>query len=268
MKKSKVSAESSRKTIRLDKKVFFVMMIITPIFASTFSVLALMAVFQPWKNNNSPLEVPVLGSIKDTTEEKTDEKAEEKPEEKTEIVEEKKEEEQKVEQKSETSENIIKKSITKVQSKAQAAPQAKTNITTEKTTNENTPTNTEVKTEEKVEKPEEKKEEAPKKTAEEIAKETCEARTDGPKRLIKAHFFSDWEKEFYRTLGWENPAVDYDEFIFANNGNAKMVYKNNACVPSKEGMIRDETKSTILEEDQLAEYGIVVQKDFETWVNQ
>ena len=72
---------SSNKTIRLDKKVFCLMMIVTPIFAAYTSVLTLMAVFQPW-NDNTALEVPVLGGIVDQDDEE-EEASEETPAEET-----------------------------------------------------------------------------------------------------------------------------------------------------------------------------------------
>lgn len=246
----KSSSEPTRKTIRLDKKVFFIMVIVTPIFAAYTAVLTLTLIMQPWKDN-SPIQVPVLG---DVAEEKTEEKVEEKEETPVETPTETKEEE-KPEEKTQESANLVKKSISFIQNKTQQTQNKTTNNTQNKTT-QPTETRTEVKTEEK-------KEEKP---AEPSAKELCEARTDGPKRLIKAHFLLDWEKEFYRNLGWENPVVDYDEYIFTNNGNAKMVYVNNACVPSKDGLIRDEEKSAILEEDQLATFGITAKKDYETWI--
>lgn len=225
---------SSRKTIRLDKKVFCIMLIVTPIFAAYTSVLTLMAIFQPWKNNTT-LEVPVLGGV---TEEETqiEEVKEETPaetpaEQPAETPTEAPKEEQKI--------STIIKSINYVQNKTQEQKQ-----------------------------PIETKKEEPKpaeKSADEIAKEACEARTDGPARLIEVRFLSDWEKTMYNNFGMENPAVDYTERV-APNGHAKMVYSGGACVPSKEGLIVDNERNLILEESQLAEFGIAVKSNYETWI--
>lgn len=229
---------SSNKTIRLDKKVFCLMMIVTPIFAAYTSVLTFMAVFQPW-NSNTALEVPVLGGIVDQEEEQEEETPEEET---TEEVKEEQPAETPAEEAPKEEQKIsaaIIKSINYVQNKTQEQKQQ-----------------IEVKKEEP--KPAEK-------SAEQIAKETCEARTDGPARLIEVRFLSDWEKTMYSNFGMENPMVDYTERV-APSGHTSMVYVNGACVPSKDGLVVDDAKNLILEESQLAEFGIAVRSNYETWV--
>ena len=63
MPKNSSKKRDQRKTIRMDKKQFAIMMFLTPAFAATVSVLLVLSVFMPLqmpKSDNS-IEVPVLG---------------------------------------------------------------------------------------------------------------------------------------------------------------------------------------------------------------
>ena len=68
LKNNGSKSSATRKTIRLGKNQFVIMMVITPFFAAYVSILTMMAIFQPWKNNETePIEVPVLGDVTEKT---------------------------------------------------------------------------------------------------------------------------------------------------------------------------------------------------------
>lgn len=258
MLKNKGSKSSStRKTIRLDKKQFLIMMVITPFFAAYVSILTMMAIFQPWKaNTTEPIEVPVLGDVEDKTET-------EKTIVITEVVE--KEVEKKVESSA---------TATAIQNSLFIQPKNIKQSTTPSETKSTQSKKTETKTSEpaKTEKPkEEKKAETPaekpaEKSAEEIAKEACEATPSNYTTYITVHFFDIFERIYLKALGIEkeNPVVDYKKYVVKNGETAKMIYQNGVCAPSKADL--ELVDDPILEDTDLETYNINAKTDYEIWL--
>lgn len=229
-----------RKTIRMNKKQFFVMMIVTPFFAAYTAVLTFMLILQPWKSETPVIEVPILGEVEDKSDKKTEEE--------TQTEEVAKQEKQPVEEQKTVTVNAIQKSLI-VQPK-----------TTQKTEQ---PKKTEVKTEPKqVEKPVEKPAE---KSTEEIAKETCEATKSEYRTFISVHFFDIFEQFYLKALGVEkeNPVVDYKKFVVRNGETAEMVYENKTCKPSKANL--ELIDDLILDNTELEQFGISAKSDYEIW---
>lgn len=257
LKNNGSKSSATRKTIRLGKNQFVIMMVITPFFAAYVSILTMMAIFQPWKNNETePIEVPVLGDVTEKTGTET---------ERTIVI--NKVVEKEVEKKDEnrveesTTANAIQKSLF-VQPKdiKQATKPSETKKTeTKKVETKETP-----KTEDKKEEP---KEEKPvEKSAEEIAKETCEATPSNYTTYITVHFFDIFERVYLKALGVEkeNPVVDYKKYVVKNSETAKMVYQNGTCTPSKANL--ELVDDPILSESDLEEYGISAKADYEIWL--
>lgn len=259
MKLFKRSASAERKTIRLDKKVFFVMMLVTPIFAAYAAVLTLVAIMQPWKDN-SPLQVPVLGGV---IEEETEEKAEEKPEEVAEEKEEEKpvEEEKKEEPAQAPQNNIVSKSINFIQNRATTTTNTQKQTATPVKNETKAPEQTETK---QAEKTETKAEEKPVETKPSEA-ELCAARTDGPKTYIRVRYLTSEGLDPIMALfsGKENPVVDYFEAT-APSGHATMVWNGSACVPSTDGLTVVE--DSILDESELESHNITTKSNYEVWL--
>ena len=258
MPKNSSSKKDTRKTIRMDKKQFAIMMFLTPAFAAIVSVLLVLTVFMPLqipKSNESSLEVPALGgeAVEETPipTEETPTSTEETPAETivtTEIpamnsvVEEKTSANgtKTTTKKTSNTSNQTKSSTTKTSSQKASTTTQKPATTTQTTTNTSTTT--------------------PKPTTP-SPKEVCEARTDGPKThivvsLIPARDFG-WIYEFFEI---ENPVVNYQKWT--KEDGAKMIYKNNACVPSTDGFTLVEEE--ILEEKDLATYGVQA-KNYDFW---
>lgn len=228
----------------MNKKQFFVMMIVTPFFAAYTAVLTFMLILRPWKSETPVIEVPILGEVEDKSDKKTEEE--------TQTEEVAKQEEQPVEEQKPVTVNAIQKSLI-VQPK-----------TTQKTEQ---PKKTEVKTEPKqVEKPVEKPAEKPaEKSAEEIAKETCEATKSEYKTFISVHFFDIFEQFYLKALGVEkeNPVVDYKKFVVRNGETARMVYENKTCKPSKANL--ELIDDLILDNTEIEQFGISAKSDYEIW---
>lgn len=259
MPKNSSSKKDTRKTIRMDKKQFAIMMFLTPAFAAIVSVLLVLAVFIPLqtpKSNNSPIEVPTLGGevVEETTvsTEEAPVSSEETPAETivtteipamNSIIEEK------------TSANGTKTTTkkttnTSTQSKTSTAKNSssKTSSTTSKptTTTPTSSTNTQTNTV---------------KPTTPSAKELCEARTDGPKTHIVVSLIPAFDLDrIYEFFGIENPVAYYKKLV--KEDGAKMVYKNNSCVPSTEGFTLVEEE--FLEEKDLATYGVQA-KNYDFW---
>lgn len=238
-----------RKTIRMDKKQFFVMMIVTPFFAAYTAVLTFMLILQPWKSETPVIEVPILGEVED----KSDEKAEEE----TQTEEVAKQEEQPVKEQKPVEQPAEQKPVTVNAIQKSLIVQPKTTQKTEQ------PKKTEVKTEPKqVEKPVEKPAE---KSTEEIAKETCEATKSEYRTFISVHFFDIFEQFYLKALGVEkeNPVVDYKKFVVRNGETAEMVYENKTCKPSKANL--ELIDDLILDNTELEQFGISAKSDYEIW---
>lgn len=238
-----------RKTIRMDKKQFFVMMIVTPFFAAYTAVLTFMLILQPWKSETPVIEVPILGEVED----KSDEKAEEE----TQTEEVAKQEEQPVKEQKPVEQPAEQKTVTVNAIQKSLIVQPKTTQKTEQ------PKKTEVKTEPKqVEKPVEKPAE---KSTEEIAKETCEATKSEYRTFISVHFFDIFEQFYLKALGVEkeNPVVDYKKFVVRNGETAEMVYENKTCKPSKANL--ELIDDLILDNTELEQFGISAKSDYEIW---
>ena len=245
-----------RKTIRMNKKQFFVMMIVTPFFAAYTAVLTFMLILQPWKSETPVIEVPILGEVEDKTDEKTEENTEE-----TQTEEVAKQEEQPVEEQKPVEQPAEQKPVTVNAIQKSLIVQPKTTQKTEQ------PKKTEVKTEPKqVEKPVEKPAEKPaEKSAEEIAKETCEATKSEYKTFISVHFFDIFEQFYLKALGVEkeNPVVDYKKFVVKNGETAEMIYENKTCKPSKANL--ELIDDLILDNTELEQFGISAKSDYEIW---
>ena len=223
MKKNQISGEKSKKTIRMNKIQFFFMMLVTPIFAAYTAVFSLIAI-ESWLTKDDRTTIEV--PILGGVEEET---AEEKP------VEEKKEE---------------KKEETKpAETKPSEAKPSETKTTTKKTTTT-------------VKKTETKKTE-PKKV-EKSAKEICEERTDGPTTRITVHFLNKIEiQDALEFTDKEDPIVSYTKEVVKNGQKAKMVYKNNTCVPSTDNL--ETTEDIYLEKRDLGDYDILRVTDYQIW---
>lgn len=233
----------------MDKKQFFVMMIVTPFFAAYTAVLTFMLILQPWKSETPVIEVPILGEVED----KSDEKAEEE----TQTEEVAKQEEQPVKEQKPVEQPAEQKTVTVNAIQKSLIVQPKTTQKTEQ------PKKTEVKTEPKqVEKPVEKPAE---KSTEEIAKETCEATKSEYRTFISVHFFDIFEQFYLKALGVEkeNPVVDYKKFVVRNGETAEMVYENKTCKPSKANL--ELIDDLILDNTELEQFGISAKSDYEIW---
>ncbi len=215
------------------------MMVVTPIFAAYTAVFSMITVDSWMSKDKKDIEVPILGNIND--EDAKEENNKKKSEENLPNNENNKQKEQA-------------KETTPVESTSQKQE-------VKKSTNQTTKTS--VKTSQKsTPKATEKKQEA--KPDIKSAKEICEARTEGPTTLIKVHFLSYIEKfPLIEFLNMEDPAADYYKYAVKDNKNAKMVYINNSCVPSKDNLVLIEEKT--LETSELSTYHITAKSDYESW---
>lgn len=224
MKKNQISGEKSKKTIRMNKVQFFFMMLVTPIFAAYTAVFSLIAI-ESWltKDDKVTIEVPVLGGVEEETPGEKSAK-EAKPAE-TKVVE------------------------TKTEEKKTESKPSETKTTTKKTTTT-------------VKKTETKKTE-PKKV-EKSAKELCEERADGPTTRITVHFLNKIEiQDALEFTDKEDPIVSYTKEVVKNGQKAKMVYKNNTCVPSTDNL--ETTEDIYLEKRDLGDYDILRVTDYQIW---
>ncbi len=96
------------------------------------------------------------------------------------------------------------------------------------------------------------------------AKQICEERTDGPTTRITVKFLNAADKEIAAaTSDKEDPIVSYKKEVVKNGQKAKMVYKNNKCVPSTDNL---ETKEDVyLEKIDLNTYDILRVTDYQIW---
>lgn len=96
------------------------------------------------------------------------------------------------------------------------------------------------------------------------AKQICEERTDGPTTRITVKFLNAADKEIAAaTSDKEDPIVSYKKEVVKNGQKAKMVYKDNKCVPSTDNL---ETKEDVyLEKIDLNTYDILRVTDYQVW---
>jgi hypothetical protein len=204
------------KTIRLNKKVFFAMMVITPFFAAFTTAFIFMLIFSPFKTT-APLEVPILGgAVEEATEEPT----------KTEVS------------KEETVTEVPKEEVSEVVTETKTLMATQAQPITQK------PVEQPVKVETK---PIEK-------TAEEIAEETCEARTDGPKILVEVSFLNPIDYISAMLSDHEDAVALYTRSKVKDDKNAKMVYQYGVCTPSEDEL--EILNQEYLNQEQLDTYGI------------
>lgn len=205
------------KTIRLNKKVFFAMMVITPFFTAFTTAFIFMLIFSPFKTT-APLEVPILGGV---VEEATEEPA------KTEVSKE---------------ETAI--TETPKEEVSEAVTEAKALMVTQAQSITQKPVEQPVKVETK---PIEK-------TAEEIAEEACEARTDGPKILVEVSFLTPAGHIMAELSGHAEAVASYTRSEVKDGKNAKMVYQYGSCTPSEDEL--EILNQEYLNQEQLDTYSI------------
>ena len=151
-------------------------------------------------------------------------------------------EEAPVEKKQEEKKEEVKPTETKTDSKPSETKTATKQTTTKKATTKKTET----------------------KTVEKSAKEICEARTDGPTTRITVKFLKEADKEIAAaTTEKEDPIVSYKKEVVKNGQKAKMVYKNNQCVPSTDNL--ETVEDTYLEKIDLNAYDILRVTDYQIW---
>ncbi|MBP5512429.1 hypothetical protein J6X90_03515 [Candidatus Saccharibacteria bacterium] len=204
------------KTIRLNKKVFFAMMVITPFFAAFTTAFIFMLIFSPFKTT-APLEVPTLGGV---VEEATEEPV------KTEVS------------KEEPVTETPKEEVTEVVTETKALMVTQAQSITQK------PAEQPVKVETK---PIEK-------TTEKIEKAACEARTDGPKILVEVSFLNPIDYISAILSDREDAVALYTRSKVKDGKNAKMVYQYGSCMPSEEDLVVIDFE--YLDQDTLDKYHI------------
>lgn len=223
------------KTIRMDRKQFAIMMLLTPTFAAIVTVLLTFAFLVPLQTQktNSPLEVPALGE---------------------EIEEETKAEE--AETKTETTVTTkIPAANTKVEEKKTTTIQTNAAKTSAKTSTTKT-TNTTKKTE--------KSTETKKDVTSPVEKEICEARTDGPTTQIVVKLLNSYDRSLFNDLlGYEDSVVDYEKWVAKDGAHAKMVYDGKNCNPERTSDF-ERVEDKILETKDLAVYKIEA-KTYTIW---
>ena len=102
------------------------------------------------------------------------------------------------------------------------------------------------------------------KKVEKSAKELCEERTDGPTTRITVHFLNKIEmQDALEFTDKEDPIVSYTKEVVKNGQKAKMVYKNNTCVPSTDNL--ETTEDIYLEKRDLGDYDILRVTDYQIW---
>lgn len=223
------------KTIRMDRKQFAIMMLLTPTFAAIVTVLLTFAFLVPLqtKQTDSPLEVPALG---EEIEEET--KAEEAETEAEAIV---------------TTKTPA--ANTKVEEKKTTTTKTDTAKTSAKTSTTKT-TNTAKKTE--------KVTETKKDVTSPIKKELCEVRTDGPTTQIIVKLLNSYDRSLFNDLlGYEDSIVDYEKWVAKDGVHAKMVYDGKNCNPERTGDF-EKVEDKILETKDLTTYKIEA-KTYTIW---
>ena len=247
MPKNSANQSTQRKTVRMDRKQFMVMMFLTPAFAAIVSVLLVLSVLLPLMTaKNQSLEIPSLGGETEEVETKEENKvtpegssdqATEEPSEviiKTEIP--------------ATNTKVEEKKATKTTTSTKSTKNASTKTTTTKTTTNTTNTSAQT----------------PKETAP-SEKELCEARTDGPTTYIKVHFFNNLEKATVKVFSEvEDPVVDYEKWVAKDGTHAKMVYDGKNCIPSKTSDF-EKIDDLILETKDFETYNITKTESYEVW---
>ena len=250
------------KTMRINRRDFFMLTIMTPLFAAIVATVLVLGIVMPALKNDK-LEVPNLGDTKDSSTksvtyhiEEYDEDAAKKE---TKKEESKTEEKPAETQKTETPAPVKLPTLIKTQSTSQKTTQ------TQQKQNTNTQNNDAQK---KAEEDAKKKAEAEAKAQadkEAAAKAACEARTDGPRTYIRVHFLTSIDR-FYASIfsDKENPIVDYYKASAKEGKSTKMFYQNGACLPSVEDF--DIIEDSYLEEADLEAYGITARTDYEAWI--
>ena len=239
------------KTIRINKKHFFILAFLAPMFASYFAVFSFLSIYQAINKNSSQsttIEVPVLGDV---------ETAQETPAEGT-VAEQSKQSSQpeNVEVITVVNPDVTPESAASTVKQSQGISSTKsTNYSTKSTTNTSTKptTNTTTNSTTSNEK------------TEKTSKQLCEERTDGPTTFIKVRLLPFYERETLILFGnYENPVVEYSKYVVKDGAKAKMVYTNNSCVPSETNLevVDDEI---IVEETDLPKYGIEA-KTYTKWL--
>lgn len=246
------------KTMRINRRDFFMLTIMTPLFAAVVATVLVLGIVMPALKNDK-LEVPNLGDTKDSTTKSVTYHIEEYDEDATKKEETKTEEKPAETQKTEAPVAAKLPTLIKTQPSSQ-----KTAQTQQK---QNTNTNAQNDAKKKAEEDAKKKAEAEATQAnkEAAAKAACEARTDGPRTYIRVHFLTSIDR-FYATLfsDKEDPIVDYYKASAKEGKSTKMFYQNGACLPSVEDF--DIIEDSYLEEADLEAYGITARTDYEAWI--
>lgn len=248
------------KTMRINRRDFFMLTIMTPLFAAVVATVLVLGIVMPALKNDR-LEVPTLGDTKDSTTKSVTYHIEEYDEDTT------KKEEAKTEQKTEEKPAETQKTET-TPTTVKLPTLIKTQSTAQTQQKQNTNTNAQNDAKKKAEEDAKKKAEAEAKAQadkEAAAKAACEARTDGPRTYIRVHFLTSIDR-FYATLfsDKEDPIVDYYKASAKEGKSTKMFYQNGACLPSVEDF--DIIEDSYLEEADLEAYGITARTDYEAWI--
>ena len=252
------------KTMRINRRDFFMLTIMTPLFAAIVATVLVLGIVMPALKNDK-LEVPNLGDTKDSSAKSVTYHIEEYDEDTA--KKETKKEETKTEEKPAETQKTETTTTTKLPTLVKApSTTQKTTQTQKQNTNTNTNNEAQKKAAEEAQKKAAAETEAKAQAEKEAAAKTaCEARTDGPRTYIHVHFLNSIDK-FYASIfsDKENPIVDYYKATAREGENTKMFYQDGACLPSTENFIIVE--DSYLEEADLEAYGITVRTDYESWI--
>lgn len=249
MPKNHSNKRDQRKTIRMDKKQFAIMMFLTPTFAAIVSVVLVLSVFMPLqipKVNDSSIEVPVLGGEVEKTEPTVVDGTPvetvvttEIPATNTQI-----EEKTATDGTKTTTQKTTKttsNTSTKSNSSASKTSSTKTNTTTKNTsTTSNTSNNTS------------------KKEVKKSDKEICEETLETAKTRIAVTLLDEADIEVYSNW-YEKPIVSYYKYTVREGAHKS--WENGTCGHTKE---YDYTEHAILEENELSTYGVEA-KTYTIW---